>query len=323
MNHLNRQPPPQPQYWLSTYINQSLTYLTRLLYNEINIDPIEETRRFLLDFYGKYGAQHPAFRDSSYNDAVQFARSQFKMLVVYVHSDKHPGAQSFCQDVIFTDAFTRFIDENFIIWACDVRSSNGLKISNLLEATTYPYMALICCNNIPGLSNGSQTLRLESFQGSTLNSDNVVTLLTNAASTYEPSLIASKADHDQREMDRMIRMEQDEAYEMSLREDQEKERRAREAERLRQEEEDRVQREEEEREQAEKELKLRKQQKEQMFSKEPTGTDITRLAIRLVDGSRVQRSFYITDTVKFVMDYVDTKIDEPIEEFVLSTNYPK
>eukprot|EP01133_Synstelium_polycarpum_P018867 gene18867-22567_t len=59
-----------------------------------------------------------------------------------------------------------------------------------------------------------------------------------------------------------------------------------------------------------------------MFLDEPK-VDITRLAIRLFDGSRVQRNFKQSDTIQHVMDFVDTKITEPIENYVLSTNYPK
>ncbi|EFA80158.1 5-aminolevulinate synthase [Heterostelium album PN500] len=320
MNHINRPHNPQP-FILSNYFYNTINYLTRYVYGS-TLSPTDETNRFLLDLYGLYGSQHPEFRNTSYNDAVQYARSQFKLLIVYVHSGSHPGAQQFCRDVIFTESFSRFIDENFIIWGCDVAYSNGLLISNNLEASTFPYLAIVCCNNIQGISNGSQTLRLEYFQGSSLNSENIINLLTNSASTYEPSLIAAKADHDLREQDRMIRMEQDEAYEISLREDQEKERRAREEERLKQEEEDRLLREEQERVNAHNRLIEIKRAKESNFLVEPK-TNITRLAIRLVDGSRVQRNFNQTDTIQVVLDFVDTKIEESIDNFILSTNYPK
>ncbi|EGG23978.1 UAS domain-containing protein [Cavenderia fasciculata] len=299
-------------------------YLVKFFYkNAIHQDPVEETRKFYHDFFGKYGNNHPNFRDSSYNEAVQFAKSRFKILLIYVHSEKHPDAQSFCQEVLFTDSFTSYINENFVIWACDVNQCNGLKIANSLEATTYPYIAMLCCNNVEGISNGSSVMRLEALQGATITADNIVSLLTNAASAYEPSLVTCRIDHEEREADRLIRMTQDEEYNESLARDQEKARLAQEAEMRRQEEEEREAKEQEERLEAEAALQNKKDLLRERFLVEPKTGAITRLAIRLVDGSRVQRNFLETDTIQTVLDFVDSRIEEPIETYVLNTNYPK
>ncbi|KAN0016389.1 hypothetical protein ACTFIU_006356 [Dictyostelium citrinum] len=292
-------------------------------------DSSEETRRTVLRLTERFGETHPAFRMASYNEAVSFAKSKFKFLIVYIHSSQHPSSNSFCKEVLFTREFKEFIEANYIFWVCDVSTSIGLRMCNLLEVTTFPALSLICCNNVPGLTTSSQPVRLELFQGSQLSTkQSAMTIIRTSASHYEPSLVAAKADHDLREQDRFIRQEQDEAFLQSLREDQEKERI-----RLEKEEQERLEREREEKEEQDKinfqrELEERKQRKQKLFinepkQKQPNGVDITKLVIRLHDGSKLQRNFLITDTIEFVMDFIDTHIQEPIENYVLSTHYPK
>eukprot|EP01132_Coremiostelium_polycephalum_P002518 gene2518-3116_t len=289
-------------------------------------DPVEETRKCLYSLKDRYGNVHPSFREGSYNEVAKFAKSQFKLLLIYIHSDKHPDAHTFCRDVLFTEEFREYIDNNFVIWACDLRTSSGLKIANMLEAYTYPFLSLIACNSI--IQGYGSNIRLENFQGGSLmltGRQQVINTLTNAASTFEGSLTVARLDHEQREMDRLILQEQDEAYKVSLAMDQEKARL--EKERLEQErlEKERLEQEEQKRLDDERLLLERKEKKKSKFINEPEkgAPNVTTLAIRLSDGTRLLRNFYITDLVEDVLDYIDTQITVPIENYTLNSHFPK
>ncbi|EGC36455.1 hypothetical protein DICPUDRAFT_77902 [Dictyostelium purpureum] len=303
------------------YTNLLLTYMTEP-------NPLEETRRTISNLTNRFGDTHPTFRNGIYTETVSFARSKFKFLIIYVHSSKNPNANSFCKDVLFTREFKEFIDEHFVFWACDINTSLGLRISNFLKATSYPFLSMISCNNIPGLTSTSDPVQLESFQDTQLlTKQSTIDAIRDHFAYYEPSLISAKADNDLREQDRFIRQEQDEEYLKSLKADQEKERIR--LEKLEQERLEREREEQEERERLEFENRLleRKENKKKYYQVEPSlikgSNDVTKLVIRLHDGSKIQRNFLISSTIEYVMDYIDTLIQEPIEHYVLSTNFPK
>jgi len=284
-------------------------------------DPVEETSKTLVSLTERYGDTHPTFKTGSYNEALSHAKSNFKFLLVYVHSQRHPDAQSFCKDVLFTKQFKEFIDNSFVFWVCDVSTSVGLRMSNQLGATTYPFISMVQ----PILIPGNQNLHHEIFQGtSLLVQTNVVNKITEVSSVYEPLLISARADHEQREQDRFIRQEQDEAFLQSLKEDQEKERIKREKEEQERLEQEQLEREEQERLEFERQLVERKERKQKLYIDEPVKSPTTtKLVFRLNDGSKVQRNFIETETIEYVMDYLDTLIPDPIENYILSTHYPK
>ncbi|KAF2077436.1 hypothetical protein CYY_001285 [Polysphondylium violaceum] len=284
-------------------------------------DAVDETSKTLLRLTEKYGDTHPTFKTGSYNEALSHAKSNFKFLLVYVHSQAHPDAQSFCKDVLFTKDFKEYIDTSFVFWVCDVSTSIGLRMSNQLGATTYPFLSMIQPIVIPG----NQNLHHEIFQGtSLLSKSNVMTKINEVTSIYEPLLISARADHELREQDRFIRQEQDEAFLQSLREDQEKERIKREKEEQERLEQEQLEKEEQDRLEFERQLIERKERKQKLYIDEPTkSATTTKLVFRLNDGSKVQRNFLESETIEYVMDYLDTLIPDPIENYILSTHYPK
>ncbi|KYR02965.1 UAS domain-containing protein [Tieghemostelium lacteum] len=286
-------------------------------------DPIEETRKTLFLLTERYGSTHPSFRQGSYNEAVSFAKSKFKILLIYIHSSKHPNSQQFCKEILFTREFKEFIDSTYVIWACDISTSIGFKVFNAMRASTFPYLGMLCCNSISGLTQGTQT-KIEDFSGVSLQlpRDQIMSNMTGIYEIYGPHLVVAKSEQDQREQDRFIRQEQDEAYLISLKQDQEKERLEKERLQREQEEREREEQEEQERLQKESEMLDRKESKKIRFEQEPTGP-VSKVAIKLSDGTRIQRNFLKTDTIGDIMDYIDTKIQEPIDNYILMTSYPK
>ena len=44
-----------------------------------------------------------------------------------------------------------FINDNFVAWASNIKYPQGYQVNNLLSATAYPYIAVLCCNPVGGI----------------------------------------------------------------------------------------------------------------------------------------------------------------------------
>lgn len=43
-----------------------------------------------------------------------------------------------------------FINDNFVAWASNIKYPQGYQVNNILGATAYPYIAVLCCNPVGG-----------------------------------------------------------------------------------------------------------------------------------------------------------------------------
>jgi len=269
-------------------------------------------QNFLTNFERSHGQIHPAFVEGPYNTAMNTAKSSFKFLLVYLHSSIHQNTDSFCRDTLCTELIADFFNEHFVCWAGNINMTEAFKISNMLSASTYPFICVICSNSI-----GGATI-LDRIEG-LISSEDLITRLTNILETHGHILVAAKLEHDEREADRRIRQEQDEAFLRSLAEDQEKERKI-------QEEEDR-QREEERKQQKQQELKEKK--RKSISSRLPLEPDlgekdITQIVIRLPDGSRLQRRFLQSNNVQTIFDYINSSQPTLLDiDYDLVMNFPR
>jgi FAS-associated factor 2 len=93
-------------------------------------------------------------------------------------------------------------------------------------------------------------------------------------------------------------MQQDEAYQLSLQKDREKQRLLEEQEEMKVRELAKKQREEELRQKEIDDRKTRRENLKENFKSEPSEGEITRVVIRLADGSRLQRKFLPSDKVQ-------------------------
>lgn len=134
------------------------------------------------------------------------------------------------------------------------------------------------------------------------------------------------AQKERQERD-MIRQEQDAAYQQSLKADREKQMKRKEEERRREKE----KRLEQERLAKQEQLlnslmKLRKDIKDklpsQAMTKEAESNSSVKLVFKLPNGSRVQRIYKKSDTVKYLYWYIFS-LDEAPFQFRLTTNFPK
>lgn len=106
-----------------------------------------EATDFLRSFEQEYGDFHPDFRRTSFMEALRHAGQQFKFLFVYLHSPEHANTPSFCERTLCSEPVVQFVNENFVAWGGDVRTSEGFQMSNSLKASTYPFCAVVMGSN--------------------------------------------------------------------------------------------------------------------------------------------------------------------------------
>jgi len=174
------------------------------------------TGMFIRNFEEKYGESHPKFFEGSYEQAISKARSRFKFLLVYLHSPMHVDTDTFCKHVLCSEEMINFVDDNFILWGGDVTVSQGFDLTYRLGACTFPFLAVLC--NVDGRVELADRIEPRALSQSAL-----LELLLAITETKGPILIAARSASEERQRDRLLREQQDLAYNQSLREDQEKE----------------------------------------------------------------------------------------------------
>ncbi|KAI8904650.1 ubiquitin-related domain-containing protein [Entophlyctis helioformis] len=197
---------------------------------------------------------------------------------------------------------------------------------------------------------GSRMVVLHRFEG-LLSTEHIINKLRRLMDRFDPQLAGARADS--RDSARLIREQQDAAYQESLRADREKARRA-------QEEQERQRREQEELERQERErlerievssqprsnglapphalacllfhaTQRRKQRKIEIAAALPaepaaTDSDLAKLGIRLPNGQRLIRRFRADDTVQLLCDFIETHDLSPLDletDFVVVTPFPR
>jgi FAS-associated factor 2 len=166
----------------------------------------------------------------------------------------------------------------------------------MLGASAFPFIAVLC-NNAAALT-GSSMAMLDRIEG-LIEPEDLMNRLTHVLETHGAILTAARLEIQERETDRQIREEQDRAFEEALLEDQERERKQREEERRLEEEREAAEREAEmERNRLQDRERRRELCKQRLGTEPPMGAGVTQLAIRLTDGSRLQRRFRDTDKLQ-------------------------
>jgi len=261
---------------------------------------------------------YPRVFNGSYQDACNASKAEFKFLVVYLHSSIHQDTDTFCREVLCTELITDFLNEHFLFWGGDVSVAESYKLSTLLDASSFPFLAVICNNTIGG------TTIVDRIEGR-LSAEDLITKLTNILETHGNILLEAKIEHDQRERDRLLRAEQDEAFRQSLAQDQEKERKLREEEQRLREEEQKRNSIEDQKKQQQKEREKQRKNLAASLPAEPDANDrqTTQLVIRLLDGSRLQRRFASNNTLQTVFDYVEAFGKMECDQYDLVTNFPR
>jgi FAS-associated factor 2 len=287
---------------LSSYLGNLANSPPSLLAGGTGLDPNGASTRFLLNYEQRYGRNHPEFFQGTYNQALDSAKRELKYFLAIVQSDGHDDTDVFNRTTLGSERVIQYLRENnFLVWAGSVREPEGYQVSNLLQASKFPFCALVA----PQGSMMKVFDRIEGIQ----SADELIGRLQRKISVLQAQLEAVRRERLERDLNRRIREEQDAAYQASLQADQEKERRVREA----REEEARLQQEKEEllvKQQQAKELaerirndkvsrKTREIEAAKVYWKSvPEPATGAKLSIKLPNGERVVRKFAANDTIK-------------------------
>ncbi|KAL5015363.1 hypothetical protein ScPMuIL_009633 [Solemya velum] len=179
-------------------------------------DPVGDVVRFIRNFEEKHGNGHPVFYQGTYSQALNDAKQELRFLLVYLHGDDHQDTPDFCRTVMCNENVINFINTRMLFWACNTNSPEGYRVSQALRENTYPFLALIV------LRDNKMTV-VAKIEGP-IGSEELTARLDRVMMENDASLIAARADREERNFNQSLRQEQDVAYLESLRADQEKER---------------------------------------------------------------------------------------------------
>ncbi|KAA1477847.1 hypothetical protein DENSPDRAFT_845055 [Dentipellis sp. KUC8613] len=274
---------------------------------------------------GTGGRVLPDFVLGSYEEALRTCQRELRVGCIVLVSEEHDDTAEFKRKTLTDTHFVEVLHANdFVVWGGDVRDREPWSAAQKLQATTYPFVAFVALqpprsSTFTGGSSSSNSTAspaltvLSRHQGLTPTAAAALTahieqqLLPRVA----PFLARLRAQAREREVERALRAEQDEAFRRAMERDLEK-RRARE----RKEREERELREREERESAERErVRREKEERRARWKRGVRGTFVgpereggMRIGVRLPDGQRLVRAFARGETVSSLYAFVDAHL---------------
>lgn len=291
--------------------NRTATHSVQKVY-----DPKDTAVRVIRAFEETYGQTGLKFFEGGFAQAFEAAKQDLKFLIVVLQSDEHDLTAPFNRQVLTDPRVVEFLNRNdTIVWLGNVENSEGFQIAESLKCTTFPYVLLVA--PAPKAPNSSVVIMksLVSIQGEENDPMHFVSTLEEKIESHVPIRATLVHDKEEREMDRRLREQQNEAYERSLAADRERARIAKE-EKMRAELEAREQkaREEEaahqeaERQRKEREWKLWRLAQlgpEHVPSSAESSERAARISVRTYEGDRLIRKFSGMDTVESVYAFVE------------------
>lgn len=190
-----------------------------------------------------------------------------------------------------------FLHQNQVItWAGNVRYTEAYQVSNTLQATTYPFLAIIALQQTNGASKMSVIDRIEG----PVSASSIIRRFDSVISRIGHSLEHLRMERTQRETERRLRQEQDQAYRDSLNADQRKQ------ELLEKKKEAALKAKQIKQEMARKRKQYIQYLCQHALSKKiPEGEKATKISFRLSNGDRVIRQFSGDDTLVSLYEYIE------------------
>ncbi|OBZ81969.1 FAS-associated factor 2-B, partial [Choanephora cucurbitarum] len=265
-------------------------------------DARSEADRFLREFESSFGTTHPHFfSEGGYTKALNAAKSQLKYMLAILSSEEHDDHHRFCKETLTNPELLEFLHQHqVIVWGGHVKYTEAYQVSHLLQATTYPFLAIIALQP----SNDSQKMAvIDRIEGET-NPTFIIRRLEQAMARVGPSLNQLRRQREQQEVERLLREEQERAYQESLRADQEKQ--------------ERIQQEQQAAERAEKARQRRARNRQlhiqqlvhqvkdrQALVENEPAEDMTRVSFRLATGERVIQKFRANDPLVSLYQFIE------------------
>jgi FAS-associated factor 2 len=275
----------------------------------------------LEEFEASYGPRHPVFYRGPYSASLAEAKKDLKFLLVYLHSPVHQDTEEFCREILTHSEVVSYITRNNILfWSSSVELPEGHRASLALREHTYPFLGLIVLQD-------NRMVIVRRWEGlSQIHSvERLLSTLQQAIEDNEASLTAARAEREERNMNQIIRQQQDEDYQQSLEQDRKKELQKQEEKKKRDEAEKlKRQKEDQEKDKRNRLIALKKVSGDKL-DPEPDSNDdpdVVRILIKLPDGTRLERRFYRQTSIKYLYLFVFSHEKSPMI-FQITTNFPR
>lgn len=341
-SHQNNQNPPvqndsdEPvRESLNCIIQDDESSWSKWAYNQMmKIEPKNHPKLIIKEriknFNSTFGPGHPPLCALSYNEVVEKAHAECKLMLVYLHSEQHEDTSKFCREIFCTDAFMAFMaqNDNVLVWYGNTMDSEAFLVGQKLGATSFPFLALVTCP----ARNSVQILYKVVCGASNANllMPDLCRYLDSAITRGSVMLTDSRAQQFQHSEDNALRQEQDRDFQASLNADQQRETALLEkvkAEAIRLNDE------------AAAKMILQKAKAEKMIlaresiasiGPPPAKNDlnVTFLRLQLFNGSKFDRTFNKdTTTLRHIRDFIQIECHDRFEiemdQYELVANYPR
>jgi len=71
------------------------------------------------------------------------AKRELRFLAVYIHDPDMSDCDLFCQNTLSNPEIVRYINNNFLFWACSSKSEEGRRTMKAVWPSRFPFMALL------------------------------------------------------------------------------------------------------------------------------------------------------------------------------------
>ncbi|KAI7869113.1 hypothetical protein BDF14DRAFT_1784979 [Spinellus fusiger] len=264
-------------------------------------DPQGAAAAVVRSFEKKYGSSHVPFHADSYTSVLKTAQKNLQLCLVILQSEEHDATHTFCSETLTSEDMMEAVQRmDVLVWMGSVSDPEAFQVSSLLQATTYPFLALLAFPVAANSGEGAiptQLVVADRMEGA-ISAQDIVRRMVAVQERHAPVYTRMRSERRKRERERELLREQARAYQESLRADQEKKQREKEemeALALAQEE---TRLEAQRMESMQRTLQEKKDQyiaylysqlEEEPHPKHP---QVTRLSFRLANGTRLVRSFH-------------------------------
>jgi hypothetical protein len=297
-------------------------------------DEIVGSISFSEQFTNRYGPVHPAFYQSTLEEAIKEACSkpaaERKILAIYLHHDSSVLTNVFCTQLLGYESVMQMFETNFILWGWDLtfesnRSRLQTYVNNALGATAAMSLRNIPVDRLPALvlimRIRSSTDIFSVIHGN-VGVNELLSSLIEAVEVFTEHQRVEIVEEKERAERELVKWEQDEAYRESLEADRAKEEAKRQQAQAESEARQRIENEKAQ-ELARKEA-YRKKVEASLPSEPPLsqGDGIAKIRFRLPNGESIERRFQANTPLKVLFDFLTVK-GYPRDEYKVISSWPR
>lgn len=139
--------------------------------------------------------ERPDFLECAYSHALFIVKKEIRWLLVYIESDQNNDAIKFTNDVLINEKFLKFIKEReILVWGNDISESEAFQVCNQFKVTKLPFLGLFCLtvNQTPTTSGMQSSLPVLSLvmkiQGYK-SLDSTLKKMNRAYAKYNPAIV--------------------------------------------------------------------------------------------------------------------------------------